>query len=360
MLAPGGIEGSGQGDRPERSATIRDVARAAKVSTATVSRAFNRSSTVAPTTITRVLQVAGELDYVPHSGARSLSMKRTDTIGVLLPDLHGEFFSELIRGIDAGTSAHGLHLLLSRSHGDPEEAAAVLRAMRSRVDAMLVMSPYADDALFSSALNGQVPLVLLNSGGRATPSHPTFAIDNHAGAYAITRHLIETGRQRVAFIAGPRDNIEAAERLSGYRAALANSGQGGEQIAQGDFSERSGLLAGRQLLAAAVPDAVFAANDMMAIGCLQALREAGLEIPRDVAVAGFDDIPVARFVDPPLTTAGVPIAEIGREAVECCVDIVSGGATAHRHRTFTPQLVIRASTAPLHNNRHGSRTIRED
>lgn len=334
-----------------RSATIRDVARAANVSTATVSRVLNRSETVAEPTVSRVLKVANELDYVPHSGARSLASKRTDTIGVLLPDLHGEFFSELIRGIDAGTSAHGLHLLLSRSHGDPQEAAAVLRAMRSRVDAMLVMSPYADGEELSSALKGGVPLVLLNSSGGVGGRHPTFAIDNHAGAFAITAHLVETGRRRIAFIAGPADNIEAAERLRGYRAALAATGQSGEQVAQGDFTERSGVTAARQLLRAARPDAIFAANDMMAIGCLQALREADLLVPGKVAVAGFDDIPVARFVEPALTTAGVPIAEIGRQALECCVAIIRGADPGDRHRIFTPQLVVRASSTA--NSKHG-------
>jgi len=324
--------------------TIRDVARAANVSTATVSRVLNRSDTVAEPTVNRVLQVANELDYVPHGGARSLASKRTDTIGVLLPDLHGEFFSELIRGIDAGTSAHGLHLLLSRSHGDPQEAAAVLRAMRSRVDAMLVMSPYADGEELSSALKGGVPLVLLNSSGGVAGRHPTFAIDNHAGAFAITAHLLQTGRRRIAFIAGPADNIEAAERLRGYRAALAATGQSDEQIAQGDFTEMSGLAAAKELLRTARPDAIFAANDMMALGCLQALREADLRVPGNVAVAGFDDIPVARFVEPPLTTAGVPIAEIGRQALECCVAIIRGADPGDRHRTFMPQLVVRASS----------------
>jgi LacI family transcriptional regulator len=334
-----------------RSATIRDVARAANVSTATVSRVLNRSVTVTEPTLNRVLKAANELDYVPHGGARSLASKRTDTIGVLLPDLHGEYFSELIRGIDAGTSAHGLHLLLSRSHGDPQEAAAVLRAMRSRVDAMLVMSPYADGEELSSALKGGVPLVLLNSSGGVGGRHPTFAIDNHAGAFAITAHLLETGRRRIAFIAGPADNIEAAERLSGYRAALAANGQSGEQIAQGDFFESSGVAAARQLLATARPDAIFAANDMMAIGCLQALREADLLVPGDVAVAGFDDIPVARFVEPALTTAGVPIAEIGRQALECCVAIIRGADAGDLHRIFTPQLVVRASSTGI--SKHG-------
>jgi LacI family transcriptional regulator len=325
-----------------KSSTIRDVARAANVSVATVSRTLNDSETVSEATRGRVLAAAGALDYVPHSAARSLSMRRTDTIGVILPDLHGEFFSELIRGIDAATRARGLHLLLSHSHGDPVEARTVLRAMRSRVDAMVVMSPYADDDMLSAALSGRTPLVLLGSGGRSG-DHPRFAIDNHAGAFAMTAHLLEAGHRRIAFIAGPADNLEAAQRLSGYRAALAAYGEIVEQVVQGDFGERSGYLAAGQLIAAAAPEAIFAGNDMMAIGALQALREAGLRVPADVALAGFDDIPVARCLDPPLTTVGVPIAEIGRQAVECCIEILATGATC-ASRTFTPELVIRGSS----------------
>jgi len=331
-----------------KSATIRDVARAAEVSVATVSRVLNSIDAVTQATRTRVLAAAAELDYVPHSGARSLSTRRTDTIGVILPDLHGEFFSELIRGIDAATRARGLHLLLSHSHGDPNEATTVLRAMRSRVDAMVVMSPYADDEMLSAALSGRTPLVLLGGGGSG--GHPRFEIDNHAGAFAMTEHLIAAGHARIAFIAGPPGNIEAAQRLAGYRAALAAHDSAPEQVVQGDFSEHSGALAAGRLLAGPRPDAIFAGNDMMAVGCLQALREAGLRVPDDVALAGFDDVPIARFLDPPLTTVGVPIAELGRQAVLCCAEILSTGAQC-QSRTFTPQLVVRASSGAAYSDR---------
>lgn len=322
-------------------ATIRDVASAADVSVATVSRVFNDIDNVTPATRSRVLAAATTLGYVPHSGARSLSMRRTDTIGVILPDLHGEFFSELIRGIDAATRARGLHLLLSHSHGDPHEAATVLRAMRGRVDAMVVMSPYADAELLSAALSGATPLVLI--GGGSAGRHPRLAIDNRGGALAMTTHLLDSGYREIAFIAGPPDNIEAGQRLDGYRAAIAGRDGLGELVLPGDFSEQSGYAAARQLLAASLPDAIFAGNDMMAIGCLQALREAGVDVPGDVALAGFDDIPVARFLDPPLTTVGVPIAEIGRYAVESCAALLASGEGGE-DRTFAPSLVIRAST----------------
>ena len=311
---------------------------------ATVSRTLNGIEIVAAPTRDHVLKIANELDYIPHSGARALSTKRTDTIGVLLPDLHGEFFSELIRGIDLAARARGLHLLLSSSHGDPVEAAAALRAMRSRVDSIIMMSLNAgNDAVVPAAPAG-VPLILLG-GSSGNASHPSFVIDNYAGAFAITEHLAGGGNRRIAFVAGPVDNSEARERLRGYRAALAHTGgRISEWIVQGDFSEESGREAARTLAAQGPPDAIFCANDMMAIGCLEGLREAGITVPGDVALAGFDDIPITRYVHPPLTTAAVPIAEMGRQALECCAAAIAGRPTDLQH-TFKPVLVIRASSA---------------
>lgn len=329
-------------------ATIRDVARAADVSVATVSRTLNGIDSVAVKTRDRVLRAAGELDYVPHSGARALSTRRTDTIGVLLPDLHGEFFSELIRGIDLAARAQGLHLLLSSSHGDPAEAAAALRAMRSRVDSIILMLPGAGDDLLAGAGAAAVPLVFLGhaASGRAASgggAHCALAIDNYAGAVAITEHLIASGRQRVTFVTGPADNADAGERLRGYRAAMRRAGLA-ETVLDGDFSEQAGRDAAKRIVAGQRPDALFCANDMMAIGALEALKEAGVAVPRDIALAGFDDIPIARYVSPPLTTAAVPIAEIGRQALECCAAVIAG-RPADGQRMFNPSLVIRASSA---------------
>jgi LacI family transcriptional regulator len=218
---------------------------------------------------------------------------------------------------------------------------------------MIVMSPYADEEVLAAALSGRMPLVML--GGAIAGDHPRLAIDNHAGAFQMTAHLLATGHGRIAFIAGPPGNIEAAQRLAGYRDALAAHGAGvGEQVLQGDFTEQSGLAAATQLAAGALPDAIFAANDMMAIGCLQGLRGQGVRVPDDVALAGFDDIPISRFLDPPLTSVGVPIAELGRQAVECCVEILATGGTAEG-RTFTPDLVVRASCGADNPDRQDSR-----
>lgn len=325
-----------------KGATIHDVARAADVSVATVSRTLNGIETVAAPTRDRVLRVAGELDYIPHSAARALSTRRTDTVGVVLPDLHGEFFSELIRGIDLAARGAGLHLLLSSSHGDAAEAAAALRAMRSRVDSMIVMIPSASVDLAIAAGRGAGPMIFLGESG-CSGDHPSFVIDNYAGAFAIAEHLAQSGGRRIAFVAGPSDNIDARERQRGYCAAVRQAGAE-EWIVEGDFTEQSGRDAARRLLSDGLPDAVFCANDMMAIGCLEALRDAGVRIPDDVALAGFDDIPIARYVSPALTTAAVPIAEIGRRALECCIDKIAG-REPDGHRVFKPKLVIRASSA---------------
>lgn len=323
-------------------ATIRDVAKAAGVSVATVSRALNGATNVLPETRQRIEEAALALRFTPSGAARSLITRRTDTIGALLPDLHGEYFSELIRGIDQAARARGLHLLVSSSHGNADEAAAALRAMNGRVDGLLVMSPHADGDFLRRNLPGRLPAVLLNSG-MDLPDHASFVVDNLGGATTMTRHLVASGRQRVVFIGGPQGNDEAAHRLAGYRAGLKPGMK--ELVFDGDFSEEAGWAAGRRIANHRPrPDAVFAANDMMAVGCMAALGEAGLRVPEDVAVTGFDDIPIARYVSPALTTIRVPIAALGAAALDALVKAVEAPATAATHTVVAPvELVVRRS-----------------
>ena len=326
-------------------ATIKDVARAAGVSVASVSRAMNGADNVLPQTRQRILDAAKQLRFTPSGAARSLITRRTDTIGALLPDLHGEYFSELIRGIDQAARARGLHLLVSSSHGNADEAAAALRAMNGRVDGLLVMSPHADAEFLSHNLPGSLPAVLINTM-IDLPGHAAFAVDNFGGARAMTRHLVATGRKRIAFIGGPLDNPEAQERLRGYYAGLRAGMR--ECVFEGDFTEASGASAGRRIAQAKQrPQAVFAANDMMAIGCLTALGEAGLRVPDDVALAGFDDIPIARYVAPALTTIRVPIAALGIAALEALVKAFKAPLTSPTPANYTTvlpvELVVRNS-----------------
>ena len=323
-------------------ATIKDVARIAGVSVATVSRALNGADNVLPSTRQRVLDAARELRFTPSGAARSLITRRTDTIGALLPDLFGEYFSELIRGIDQAARARGLHLLVSSSHGDADEAAAAMRAMNGRVDGLIVMSPHADADFLQHNLPASLPAVLLNTGAEL-PGHARFVIDNFGGAQALTRHLAASGRRRIAFIGGPQGNHEAQERLRGYRAGLKPGMK--ESVFEGDFTEAAGWAAGRRIAQSKPrPDAVFAANDMMAAGCLSALREAGLRVPEDVALGGFDDIPMARYIAPALTTIRVPIASLGAAALDTLFKAIESPQSQATHTEVMPvELVVRRS-----------------
>jgi LacI family transcriptional regulator len=326
------------------AATIKDVALRARVSIASVSRALNGTGAVTEKTRERVLRAARQLRYTPHQAARSLITRRTRTIGVLLPDIYGEYFSELIRGIDRAARERSLHLLVTSSHGDAQEAAVALASMNGRVDGALVMSPHVDSALISGALSATLPTVLMNMPAEAGDL-PTFLTDHYGGARAMVEHLKGLGYQRIAHITGPEGTWDSDERLRGYRAALGRELAAQGLVVPGDFSEESGYIAGRRIAAALPrPDAVFASNDMMAIGCLFALTEAGLRVPQDVAVTGFDDIPIARFVTPPLTTVRAQTTELGRQAFDELASAIAEPETVRcgRH-TLGTQLVIRAS-----------------
>lgn len=328
--------------------TIKDVAKAANVSVASVSRVLNGSSSVTDETRKVVLEAMRSLRYIPHSGARSLSTNRTETIGVLLPDLYGEFFSELIRGIDLAARKRGLHLLVSSSHGDAEEAAAAIRAMSGRVDGMIVMSPHADASFLAENLPGVLPIVLLNSHARGH-NCCELTVDNYGGAAAMVQHLVELGHRNIAMIAGPENNFESAERLRGYRETLLrllpDTDPDSLMVLRGDFTEDAGYRVGHQLRALRrMPDAVFAANDMMAIGCMFALGESGIVVPRDIAVVGFDDIPTARFIAPPLTTVRVRMTEMGSRALEnLAFQIEHPENIKHSVQVLTTELVVRRS-----------------
>ncbi len=327
--------------------TIKDVARRANVSVATVSRALNGHVNVAHAVRQRVLSIADELRYSPHHAARSLSSRRTHTIGVVLPDLYGEFFSELMRGIDQVARERGLHLLVSSYHGHPEEQGAALRAMRGRVDGLLVMSPYVSNAdKLSEYLSPALPAVLINTHLPTDDGLRGLSIDNYDGARRMMQHLLDGGRRRIAFIAGPENNFDAHERLRGYRDALAEAlPKAKAWVLPGDFDEASGHRAGQVLLASERrPDAVFAANDMMALGCLFAFNQGGLRVPEDIALAGFDDIPLARYVHPALTTMRVDITELGGQALRTLLDRTDDGMPVPSPPPFAPELIVRGST----------------
>lgn len=327
------------------TATIRDVAARAGVSVATVSRVLNGKNIVRDETSAQVLEAARALRYVPNVAARSLSIRRSHTIGIVLPEVHGEFFSEVIRGIDVAARRNGYHILVSGSHSDVNEMMEVVNAMRGRVDGLVVMAP--DVAV--DTLRDDLPVVLLNS---VDGQHDAITIDNFGGARELMRHLIALGHTRIAFICGPGQNADARERLRGYRQAMR--GIDAEPIeVRGDFTEASGANAAREIAAMKPrPTAIFAANDSMAIGALAALADAGVSVPADVSVAGFDDIPIARYVTPQLTTIGVDIGELGRRALALLLDRIGQAAPQQtRRERIATALVVRRSTISLDNKR---------
>ena len=333
-------------------ATVRDIAREAAVSVATVSRALNGHSNVRPEVREHVEAVASRLGYVPHAAARHLSSAKSGMIGVVVPDLHGEFFSELLRGMDREASERGLYCMMMVMHGDAARGVAALHAMRGRVDGLVVMAPQVSASQLLAHLPRGMPAVLVNCAPRQS-GRPELRIDNFAGASALVEHLIATGRRRLVHISGPAGNIDAEERLRGAQDACARAGLSLRVLA-GDFKEPSGEAAATTLIEEGIAegieggaafDAIFAANDMMAIGAMMTLKRAGIAVPDQVAICGFDDIPLTRLISPSLTSASIDIASFGASAVARLVKAIAGdddGGVEQR----VPIVMIRESTGP--------------
>jgi LacI family transcriptional regulator len=327
--------------------TIRDVARRAGVSVASASRAMNGLSTVRQETRDRVVSAAAELGYVPHAAARSLSLSRAHAIGVVLPDLHGEFFSEMVRGMDREANRRGYVLLLSTIHDASARSVQTVRAMHGRVDGLVVMAPHIDPVTLGEMLPRTLPSLLVNSASRPE-NNAAIAFDNAAGIELVVHHLVARGARRPALIAGPNDNVDARERAEAFDRVCAELLPGPPLIIPGDFSEEAGEHAAKTVLALETPpDALVAANDMMAIGALHVLRTAGCQVPDEIAVAGFDDVPLARYLG--LTTVRVRIAELGERAVNRLIDRLEGRPDAGLLERHAPELVVRNTSPPERN-----------
>jgi LacI family transcriptional regulator len=323
-------------------ATIRDVARRAQLSVATVSRVLNGFESVSEGARERVSEAVRELGYVPHAGARSLSLARTNAIGVVLPDLHGEFFSEIVRGLDKAANRTGYLLLLSNLHGSPEQASLALRAVHGRVDGLIVMAPQLKAEELAVALPSAIPSILINTRD-CSQARAAIHVDNAGGVRAVIDHLVSLGRKRLVHIAGPEGNMDAEERAAAFHDACGMHDIACETV-RGDFGEDSGSSAVEELRKRGRNfDGIFAANDNMAIGALQALRSAGITVPGEVAVAGFDDIPLAKHLG--LTTVRVRIAELGERALVRLVSSLGNG-NAGGDELHAPELIVRSSTDP--------------
>lgn len=325
--------------------TIKDVARAAGVSPATVSRVFNETTPVDEETRARVLSAAEALRYVPNAAARSLITSRTATIGVLLPALHGFLRGELLRGLGHAARRRGFDLLVSSAYDDPGAAMSALRAMRGRVDgAMLMLPPLAADAMLRE-LPPEQPVVLLGAPDGAAGA-AVVSIDESGGAAAMVRHLIRHGHRRIALLAGPNRDADTGPRSAGYRQALAEAGIPVDpdlEVAT-EASEDGGFAAARRLRRIdPLPTALFAVSDALAVGALAALRDAGIGVPDDIAVAGFGDQPLARYTVPPLSSVRVPAYEQGRLAIDRMLMAIARGGRAATRDVLDCTVVLRAS-----------------
>jgi LacI family transcriptional regulator len=327
------------------SSTIRDVARAAGVSIATVSRVLNDAARVTDETRERVRTVVDKLGYSPHGGARSLITRRTRTLGVLLPELSGEFFSEFLRGIDETAKREGFLTLVTSARREANEIAAAVSNMRGRVDGFLAVSPSVAARATLAEVAERYPTVLVGAGSDVG-EFAALAVNNFQGAASMMKHLIAVGHRKIVFLRGPVGQVDAGERLHAVREVANWYDEVVLTELMGEFRMDTTYDVVQELLATGShPDAVFAANDTMAIGALAAIRDAGLRVPHDIAVVGFDELPVTRFLSPPLTTVRMPIFQLGERAARRLIDTLRAGETAvpAHHEVLPAELVIRAS-----------------
>ncbi len=304
------------------SVSIKDIARAAGVSHSTVSRALGDSPLVNPATKSRIQQLAGEMGYSPDAGARGLVVGRTMTVGVVVTAISDPFVAEVVQGVESTASTQGYTVILATSSAQPEREVAAVEMLRSkRVDGVIVTASRVG-ALYRDLLTRiGVPVVLLNnhseSGGPYTYS---VRVDDRQGGYLATQHLIEQGHRRIAYIsAGEVGHSSSRERQAGYSQALAEAELTSDptlNLAGNGRSDGGERIIPLLRALPALPTAVFCYNDMTAIGLMRAARAAGLSIPHDLAVVGFDDIPIASYVSPSLTTIAQPKFELGERAMQ--------------------------------------------
>jgi LacI family transcriptional regulator len=328
-------------------ATIADVAERAGVSIATVSRVINKSGQVADATAMRVKSAITELNFAPHAAARGLASRKTNNIGLILQDISGEFFQPMLRGIEAGTREHGFALLIHCTHrSENQTSPADYPLSEHNSDGLLVFTDSLDENEINRLHHAQFPLVLLHRSSPPGLNIPSVTIENKSGARRLVDYLIEErGYRHIAFLAGPDSQEDSFWREMGYRESLAAHGINFDPalVARGGFDEHEAKSGVQTLLARDVKmDAIFTGDDDSAIGVLAHLKEVGIRVPEDIAVVGFDDIPLARHLTPPLTTVRAPIETAAREAVNQLVRLIRTGEAA-RLVLLPTELVIRSS-----------------
>ncbi len=329
--------------------SIKDIARAAGVSHSTVSRALADSPLISQATRARIRRLAQEMGYSPDAGARSLVRGRTCTIGVVVTTIADPWAADVVEAIEAAAYAHGYSVILAASQDDPEREVAAVETLRSkRVDAIIVTSSRVGALHQERLAAAGVPVILLNSHSLQHVPH-TFSVrvDDMHGARLATEHLLARGHRRIAHVAGLPGHSPSADRLAGYREALAAADIAFDEtlIWPGNGRPAGGEQALQAFLARTDrPTAVFCYNDMTAIGLLRAAQHAGVRVPDDLAVIGFDDILFAAYVSPALTTIAQPKTELGQRAMEMALALMNDPTQPVGNLVLQGRLVVRAST----------------
>lgn len=336
---------SGAGTQPARGKTVKEIAAAANVSVATVSRALQRPEVVSEATRQHIHEVVKRLGYTPNAQARNLRTARTRLIVALLPDIANPFFSEVIRGIEQVAHESGYSVLLGETQSSlvREQAYADMVAAR-QADGIITMSPRVP----AIPIQGRLPVVNACEYVKDSQICSVY-VDNVAAAATAVDYLVTLGHRDIAFIAGPPTSPICVDRELGYQRALQRAGIAINPVlsAIGDFSIEAGERAIELLLSRGQAfSAVFCSNDEMAIGAMRALSSHGLRVPEDVSVVGFDDIRFARYTLPALTTIAQPKNALGREATTMLIELLNDPAVPPRKRVLSADLIVRGSTAP--------------
>ncbi|GAB2567636.1 substrate-binding domain-containing protein [Gracilibacillus alcaliphilus] len=324
-------------------ATIKDVAKLAGVAVSTASYALNNNGRISQETKEKVLEAARVLHYRKNGMASDLKRTRTNTIALILSDLSGPFYSELIKGVQDIATANGFDLIACSSIGGTQST-AVKFLMEKRVDGAIILANNISDTVTLQASQGGLPLVVLDRKVQGEHVYHV-EVDNEDGSFKAVEYLIQQGHRHIAFIGGPSDSYDNKKRLKGYQKALVK-----HQIAEqskwnlkGDFTKQGGYKATRLLIAQGeLPSAIFYGNDEMAIGGLQAFKESRIRVPEDISIIGFDDIQLSEYVSPTLTTVKQPKYEVGALAVHLILQLLEGKQINEQYKLST-ELVIRDS-----------------
>jgi DNA-binding LacI/PurR family transcriptional regulator len=325
--------------------SIKDVARAAGVSHSTVSRALADNPLIAAETRARIQRLAQKMGYTPNAIARGLVTQRTHAIGVIVTSIADPFVSEVVRGIEEVAGDQHYRVFLGTSHNDPQREVNLVKALREwRVDGVIVAASRVGSLYKPMLKEIGVPIVLINNQHEGTYLHAV-AMNDVQGAQLATHHLIELGHRVIGHILGPKDHSSSANRLAGYRRALrqAHIKFDASLVVQGNGRAEGGVLVLDLLKHLPRPTAIFCYNDMTAIGALSVLKRHGIRIPADISMVGFDDIPFAAYVDPPLTTIHQPKDEMGRIAMRMLLNLLGGQKVDNV--IIEGKLIVRESSA---------------